>query len=806
MHDNTTTVDQALARLTLEQKISLLSGIDNWRLQALPHIGLRTITLSDGPIGVRGRYWTSADPSLALPSPTAQAATWDTTLIRRIGHLLAQEAHRKNVDVLLAPTVNMQRTPLGGRHFENFSEDPYLTGRIGTAYVTGVQEGGIATTMKHYVANDAETERFTVNNIIDQRTLRETYLRPFEMITRHARPWGLMTAYNSVNGTTMTSHQPLMNLIRHECGFDGFNVSDWTAARDAEHNIEAGLDLAMPGPNTPYNQHLATEIRAGNIDINHLDTAVRHVLTLAARVGALDGTNTTTPPEIPQPETFLRSIARQSFVLARNDNNTLPLNRNDPGKIALIGPAAREARVLGGGSATVFPTHIVSPLDGLTHALGDNTIDYHQGVDLTEELSPASEGAELTVTAVAKDGHRSTPEPIPDGDVRWTGHIPGNMDNTTFDHAVINGTITATTSGTHEFGTRGIGKLSLTVAGKTLYNGDYQPDISDPLESLFGPAVPRGTVELTQGETVTVEMTIQPHQLNELHPATLLFALLHTPPQRPDHELIAEAATAAKNADTAIIVVATTELTESEGWDRTNLDLPGRQNDLVTAVAQANPNTIVVVNAGSPVTMPWRNDVPAILLTWFPGQEGGHALADVLLGSEPGGRLPATWPATTEDAPVLNAKPNADGDLHYEEGVFIGYRAWEKRGTPQPAYWFGHGLSYTTWEYESLAVEGNTARVTVRNSGSRSGREVVQVYVGPDADTAEKIDGGIEKHRLAGFTTLEAAPNESTTVEVELDEHAFDVFDGEWTTVSGGWQVSAGRSVADLRVSQAIVQ
>ncbi|MFC4334708.1 beta-glucosidase H [Salininema proteolyticum] len=796
-------VETALSELDLTEKVSLLSGIDMWRTQALPQIGLRSMTLSDGPIGVRGRFWTSADPSLALPSPTAQAASWDTGLVREIGHLLAQEARRKQVDVLLAPTVNMHRSPVGGRHFENFSEDAYLVGRIGEAYVGGVQEGGVGTTMKHYVGNDAETDRYTVDNRIDARALREVYVRPFEMIAAHAHPWGVMTAYNSVNGPTMTSHRALMDLIRRDLGLDGFNVSDWTASRDAAANVEAGLDLAMPGPATPYNAALVDAVRSGRVAEEHVDAAVRNILTLAARVGALEGAEAAvdSPPEIAAPENFLREVARRSFVLVRNEG-ALPLSPD--GRVALIGPAAKDARVLGGGSATVFPTHVVSPLDGLTGALGDKAT-YSQGVDLTEELSPASEGARLSVTAVGGDGRESEPEPLADGDVKWMGHIPGGFSNEDFSHAVVRGTVTATSSGVHEFGTRGSGRLKLTVDGEVLFDGDHHPQVSDPFEAMFGPGVSRGAVELAEGDTVPVELVFTPDSLNEHMPATLLFALLHTPPRRSDDELIAEAAEAARSADTAVVVVATTDLTESEGWDRSTLLLPGRQDDLVAAVAEANPNTVVVVNTGSPVEMPWREDVASILLTWFPGQEGGAALADVLLGAEPGGRLPTTWPARTEDAPVLAVTP-VDGRLSYDEGVFIGYRAWERRGTVAPAYWFGHGLSYTSWEYRSMTVDGDVVEVTVRNSGDRGGREVVQVYASPEGDTGALVEGGLEKHRLAGFAAVEAEAGETVTVAVELDEHAFDVYSGTWTTVAGPWSLHAGRSVADLRLSQGVLR
>ncbi|GAB3230425.1 glycoside hydrolase family 3 C-terminal domain-containing protein [Glycomyces halotolerans] len=803
-------VESALGRLDLDTKARLLAGLDMWRTVAVPEAGLRSMTLSDGPIGVRGRFWTAADPSLALPSPTAQAASWDPEFVRGIGLLLAAEARRKDVHVLLAPTVNLHRSPLGGRHFEAFSEDPFLSGRIGAAYVAGVQEGGVGTTMKHYVGNDAETDRFTVDNVIGERALRELYLRPFEMITESSRPWGVMTAYNSVNGHTMTAHRQLMRVLREEFGFDGFNVSDWSAARHTVGDVEAGLDLAMPGPFTPYGPELAAAVRDGRASEDDVDAAVRRLLTLAARVGALEGVEAavTDPPAGPaDPVEWCRRIARRSFVLAKNDvpdgdeAPLLPLAAGVVSSLALIGPAGAKARVLGGGSATVFPERVVSPLEGLRAALGDR-VAYFPGVDLFEQILPAAEGFDLWVRPVASDGTEGAREPLAGGDVKWMGYVPGGMSSEEFDHAVLDGTYTATETGEHLFGTRGSGHIELVVDGRTVFEGVNAEETGDPLEAFFAPGVERGTVYLEEGQTVEVLVRYRPLEYPPAFPPSVLFGLMHAAPRPDEDALLADAVEAARRSEVAVVVVSTTELTESEGWDRSDLRLPGRQDELVTAVAEVNPNTVVVVNSGSPVEMPWREEVAAILLTWFPGQEGGNALAEVLLGAEPGGRLPTTWPKTLADAPVTNVVPDGEGRLRYEEGVFIGYRAWERRGAPEPAFWFGHGLSYTEWTYEDLAVDGGTVRVRVRNSGERTGREVVQVYVAPEAGA--EVPGGVEAHRLAGFQAIEAEAGETVEVAIELEERSLQFWDeaaSGWRTVPGTWTVRAGRSVGDLRLS-----
>ncbi|MEU8031065.1 glycoside hydrolase family 3 C-terminal domain-containing protein [Streptomyces sp. NPDC049099] len=795
-------VEAALGKLGLDDKARLLAGQDMWTLPALPGIGLQSLVMSDGPIGVRGVRWTADDPSVALPSPTALAATWDPALARRAGVLLAQEARRKGVHVLLAPTVNLHRSPLGGRHFECYSEDPYLTGVIGSGYVTGVQSGGVGTTVKHFVANDAETDRFTVDNVVPERALRELYLAPFEAIVEKARPWGVMTAYNTVNGTTMTEHHHLVNeVLRGEWGFDGFNVSDWAAARDTVRAIEGGLDVAMPGPRTVYGEALAQAVRDGKVAEATVDAAVRRVLRLAARVGILDGAEPVVaePPAPVDGEALAREIARRSFVLVRNENNALPLKPN--GTVALIGAAARDARVLGGGSATVFPARIVSPLDGLTAALPEGTLTYAVGADPATELAVADQGFRLGAVCRDTDGDVIGTRSAPSGHIQWMGSdLPEGVTHDTLHTVELTGTFTPRVTGPHTFGIKGTGPFTLTIDGTTYYDDVQRPDKDDPFEAFFGAPVPRAQAELTAGEPVDVSLTHVVQLPENIPMKVVTFALAHAEPQRDPDELIAEAARAARNADTAVVVVATTDRVESEGFDRTDLKLPGRQDDLVRAVAAANPRTVVVVNSGSPVELPWRDEVAAVLLGWFPGQEGGAALADVLTGThEPGGRLPTTW-GSLADAPVTQVVPT-DGELPYTEGVFIGYRAWE-RSARTPAYPFGHGLGYTDWTYESLDVDGTTARIRLRNTGERPGREVVQLYVAPAGPGPER-----PARQLAGFASVEAGPGQSVEVTVALPRRAFEVWDEEaktWSVVKGSYEIAVGRSIADRRLAAPI--
>ncbi|WP_413562884.1 beta-glucosidase [Catenulispora pinistramenti] len=803
-------VEAALKRLDLDAKTRLLAGQDLWSLPALPEIGLGSLVMSDGPVGVRGASWDPGDPSLVLPSPTALAATWDPELARRAGQVLAQEARRKGVHVLLAPTVNLHRSPRGGRHFESYSEDPLLTARIGANHVAGVQDGGIGATVKHFVANDAETDRFTVDNRVGARTLRELYLAPFEQIIAEANPWVVMSAYNSVNGSTMTENRDLqIGVLRQEWGYDGVVVSDWLAARDTVRAITGGLDVAMPGPVTVFGPALAGAVRDGRVAESVVDDAVRHVLLLAARVGLLAGAGPVVPEDRrPAPldgEAVAREIAARSIVLLRNADRILPLDPAAVTRVALIGRAARDARILGGGSATVFPTRVVSPLAALQTALpaAAMKLTYAMGPDPDGELDVAREGFALRTVLRDADGRTLADEPSPFGRARWlSSDLPGGADFDALDSVEIAGTFTPRESGRHHFGINGSGPFRLVVDNRELTQETEPAADDDIVAAVLGNRfTAAGSVELEAGRTVQVSLRSQSPKGHHGPLSGVAFALGHRAPERADDDLIAEAVAAAAEADVAVVVVATTERVESEGFDRASLRLPGRQDDLVAAVAAANPRTVVVVNAGAPVEMPWREDVAAILLSWFPGQEGGAALADVLLGvEEPGGRLPTTWPVELADAPVSEVTPT-DGVLPYDEGPFIGYRAWQRAGT-EPAFPFGYGLGYTDWDYEGVDIIGGTARVRVRNTGDRPGREVVQVYAGPVGDPAGSPDQ--PRRQLAGFATVTAGPGELIEVSVTVPDRTFQIWDESadaWVTVPGSYRIEAGHSIADLPIS-----
>jgi beta-glucosidase len=790
---------ERVGRLGLEQKVRLLTGADFWALHDEPAVGLRRLVTSDGPAGVRGERWDERDPSANVPSPTALAATWDEDLIERLGRLLAAECRRKGVDVLLAPTVNLHRSPFGGRHFECLSEDPLLTARIGTAYVRGLQGAGVGATVKHVVANDSETERFTLDVRVDERTLRELYLAPFEAIVRDAEPWALMAAYNGVGGHTMTEHPLLREIVKDGWGFDGVVMSDWFATRSTEAAARAALDLAMPGPSSPWGDALVAAVRDGRVDEAAVDDKVLRLLRLAGRVGALEGVAPATPPAAPwsddQIARELRATAAAGVVLARNDGALLPLDRSRARRVAVLGPNAAVARTLGGGSATVFPPYTVSPLDGLRAALDGAEVTHAAGVRTSARTPPVSrallgpEGAQ--VTFLDADGAVLGSEQRFGGAFAWMRAFADGVPPDRVAAIEVRATLRASEAGPYRVGCSGTGRYTLALGGEPPEEIDLSlpPGTDIALAHMHPPQHDR-QVELAAGETLDVVLRREVED-----PATVTFQLNAGLALEDDDAGLARAEALAGDADVAIVVVGTTEEVESEGFDRESLALPGRQDELVRRVAAANPRTVVVVNAGAPVLLPWADEVPAVLLAWFGGQEMGHALADVILGdAEPRGRLPTTWPMTEDGLP--STRP-VDGVLEYREGLGIGYR-----GGVAARFAFGHGLGYTGWEYLGLAVDGSRARVRLRNTGARTGREVVQLY-------ASRPDSAVERPArwLVGFALADAAPGEEVEVDVPVADRAlahWDVAAGGFAVEPGTFTLAAGRSSADLRVSASL--
>ncbi|MGZ2358015.1 glycoside hydrolase family 3 C-terminal domain-containing protein [Streptomyces sp. 372A] len=810
-----------LDKLDAAQRVRLLTGASTWRTHAEPAAGLRALTLSDGPAGVRGETWDERETSLVLPSPTALAASWDERLLTDLGALLASEARRKGVDVLLAPTLNLHRSPLGGRHFECFSEDPLLTGRTGAALIRGIQSGGVAATAKHFVGNDAETDRLTVDVRMDERTLHEVYLAPFEEAVT-AGVWAVMSAYNKVDGVTMSASPLLERPLKDAWGFDGLVVSDWGGVRTLLDAARSGQDLAMPGPDGPWAAGLLAALEEGLVPAGAVDDKVRRLLRLARRVGALGPdrpAHGTTGPGRPADRlpvapgaarALLRRAVSAGAVLLRNEGGLLPLDPAALRSVAVIGPHATAVRIQGGGSAEVFPEHVVTPLAGIERELdGVAAVTYRPGLPASERPEPLGRdrardprGGEAGVLVRLLDARGAELH----AEHRLSGRIVEPSVPAGDAVAVeIRALFRPAESGVWTWAVGGWGDIALSVDGREVLSGTFPLDSDDPTRVHVAPPLHTARVELTAGREVEVVA------LRSLAPGTGVATVLAAAPPAGDADVARDAAVAAaRAADVAVVVVGTTEQSESEGHDRESLDLPEGQDALVRAVLRANPRTVVMVNAGGPVALPWHTRVPALLLAWFPGQEAGDGLADVLFGrAEPGGRLPTTWAAAQDDVPVLGTAPGADGRLHYAEGPHIGHRAWLRSGAV-PAYWFGHGLGYTSWAYEELtapatvrAGEPFDVRVRVRNTGRRRGREVVQVYLTRGGSAVER-----PVRKLVGYAAVEAEPGESADAVVRVGGRAL----AHWSPGGRGWETEAGaftllggRSAGDLPLTAEVV-
>ncbi|WP_022891275.1 beta-glucosidase family protein [Agromyces subbeticus] len=826
--ETTETVDPvAIARtLPLDEKVRLLTGAGTWTLHSLPELGLRSITVSDGPIGVRGGDDTSNLPSAQLPAPSATAATWDPAIQRRIGALMAAEARRQGVDVVLAPVVNLQRTPVGGRHFECLSEDPTLAANLAVAFVESIQAAGVAACIKHFVANEQETERTEYLARIDERTLREVYLAPFEAVVE-AGVWTLMAAYNglAIDGVeaTATEHEVLLtDILRTEWGFDGVVVSDWLATKSTDAPANAGLDLVMPGPLGPWGEALVDAVREGRVSEAAIDDHVARILALAARVGALSGVPGVVEPaavaDAPEPDSpevrsLLTELAARSTVVLRNEGGLLPLEVPAGASVALIGPNAVVPFTQGGGSAFVTPPLIADPLGALRAALSGATVTLHRGgateatapiVPLELLTTPTGE-AGLLVELLDVAGHVLERFAIADPARIWF-----TIDRADAASVRLTTRLELAGVGRHEIEIAPVGAHRVSVEDALVGKSSRTVGAEVVLDSSYANPPAHSVVidtETDAARTVTITGELQIVDA-ESYGRFVRLHLRYRAPGKSVAEEIDDAVAAAAAADLAIVVIGTNAETESEGWDRPNLELPGSQNELVRRVAAANARTVVVVNAGAPVILPWLDEVPAVLWWWLPGQEAGTSLAAVLTGEiEPSGRLPWTLPANEADVPVPNGLPSG-GYVDYTEGLHVGHRGWDKLGRT-PAREFGYGLGYTAWQYDALTVSGSAseafaeASVTVTNAGERDGREVVQLYV-------EGPDDGIERpvRWLAGSAVVDVAPGASATVVIALPRRTFEVWDvdhSDWTLPSGAYRLRVGRSSRDLRL-EAVLQ
>ncbi|MFN8504242.1 glycoside hydrolase family 3 C-terminal domain-containing protein [Kouleothrix sp.] len=798
-------VDTLLNALTLDEQVALLAGADHWRTVPIARLGIPAMKVTDGPAGARGGGpLIGGKRTAAFPVGIALGASWNTELLREVGRLLAREAKAKGATALLGPTVNLFRSSLNGRNFESYAEDPHLAGQLAVAYIRGLQEQGVAATVKHFAGNESEYQRGTINSDIPERALRELYLLPFELAVREGRSWAIMSAYNRLHGTYCSENTWLLtSLLREEWGFDGLVMSDWGGTHSAGASARAGLDLEMPGP-ARARAGLLAEAQADEATRAAVRAAARNVLRLLERTGAFEQPQDVRDEaerdeEYADSRALIRRAGAEGAVLLKNAGGLLPL---PPGaKVAVIGPNAATAQVMGGGSAQMNAHRRVSPLDGLREALGAANVAHAVGCDNDKFLPVASAPVHIEYRA-ANSEEVLAREDRPIGEVMWftpPAGVPAEF------RARLTSTLSIAEPGEYELSLASAGLSRLAIDGEGAIDNwaNFQ---AGGTYFGFGSDEQRARRFLAAGEhTVTIEFTPKNVEVGIASLSAVRFGFRKPLPD----DSLQQAIRLASEADYVVVCVGTNGDWETEGVDRWGLALPGRQDELVREAARANPNTIVLLQTGGPVLMPWLNDVGAVLQAWFPGQEAGHAIADVLLGqADAGGRLPQTFPAHLADDPVHPEAPDrqypgADGQVEYREGLYIGYRHVDRAGLA-PLFPFGFGLSYTTFELgaprlsaESLDPGGELAiTVPVRNSGTRVGQAVVQLYVRDAEARLERPD-----KELKAFAKVALQPNETRDVSLSLGMRALAYFDDTrqaWVADAGDFELLIGTSSADL--------
>ena len=807
----TNRIQQLLSEMTLEEKVSILSGEDFWSVPAVERLGIGKLRVTDGPNGARGSgSLIGGVKSASFPVGIAIGATWNVPLAEEIGAALADEVKSKGAHMLLAPTVNIHRSVTNGRNFECYSEDPFLSAELAVGYIKGLQGQGGGATIKHFVGNESEIERTTMSSEIDERSLREIYLIPFEWAVKKAGTWGVMSSYNRLNGTFTSEHNWLLStVLRDEWGYDGIVMSDWFGSHSTTETVNAGLDLEMPGPARDRGQKLVDAVNSGAVSLETLNKRVLAMLRLMERVGSLDDHRPHLEQANDRPEhrALIRRAGVEAAVLLKN-NDALPLKPES--RIAVIGPNARRAQIMGGGSAQLNAHYRVSPWEGLVTQLGEDQLSYAVGCG-NDRFEPLLRGT-MTVEYFDNEKLSGTPVHIgtqEDAQAFWIGHVAdGKVDPRHFS-ARIRASYTPEKSGAHRVGIYSAGFAKAFVDGKLVADAwtnwtKGRTFFEEGCDEVVG------TVDLEIGRSydVTIEFTTKDF-------ATLGLAAFACGIGLPLGDAdIAEAVRAARNADVAVVFIGRNGEWDTEGSDLPGIELPGRQNELVAAVAQANPNTVVVLQTGGPIEMPWINSVRAVLEAWYPGQEAGNAIADVLTGAaEPGGRLPQTFPVRWSDNPAHSQDrevyPGLEGKVRYEEGVFVGYRHYDLLGMT-PLYPFGFGLGYTTFSVSDLAVDDSafeadgkvSASVTATNTGARAGSTVIQLYVSDTESSSPR-----PAKELKAFSKVALEPGESRQLTLTLDARSFAFFRTQakhWLVEAGDFTLRVGQSSADLPLTATI--
>ena len=815
-------IETILNTLSLSEKIQLCSGASAWRTPSIPSKNIPILKVSDGPNGVRGD---GRKPSTSFPVGICMSSTFNNKLIHKVGQIIAAEAKQKDVDVVLGPTINLHRSPLGGRNFECYSEDPYLSGKMAIAFTDGVQSCGIGACPKHFVCNDSEFERHTLSVEIDERTLREVYLRPFEMVVKKSNPWMIMAAYNRINGIYACSHDRLINqILKQEWNWNGCVVSDWFAAKETIPNALGGLDLEMPGPSRVWGTKLLKAIEDQEVSEEIINDKTKRVLRTLLRAGRFNASKFHETPEVgvdvPEHRHVARAVAAEGMVLLKNDHNTLPLvtaTSSLPQQrktILCIGPNLMTPMTMGGGSSVVRTHKFLTPLQAIQTNYPNHNVVSLLGC-LTHKFCPkpdrkcftntstnditTKEGLVLTLyDDIDKTMPRLNSIKIINTETIYLNNafLPGN--NTELapcEAALAIGFYMPDISGIHEFGVLAVGSVRLFVNDTLVAdNWNYSPG-----EAFFGRGSheKKGTFTMTQN--ISYKITIEykrPDDLDVGQISGIRWGIV-----KPTHDLMQECidqASKTNEVEAVLIFAGTTSEWETEGCDRLSMSLPGRQNEMISKLAQVHPRVIVINNSGSPITMPWVNEVGAILQTWFSGEEYANALCDILTGKiNPSGKLPITFPIQIEDTPAYANYPGANGMVRYEEGVFVGYKNYVSRNIAT-LFCFGHGLSYSTFEMKNMCVDKQAdgtwhVAVDLYNTGIYDGMQVVQLYIEPVLPKVVR-----PKMELRQYQKVHLNSGERSRVAFNLDP--MDTF-AYWDVTNGNWHVDSGAFIIHLSFS-----
>lgn len=839
-----------LQAMTLEEKVGFVTGkVNNYYgfyNDGLERLGIPALQMADGPAGVRVANPDVQDKkSTALPAPIALAASWDTDLAKQYGDLIGQEAHDTTHNVVLGPGLDIARTPWGSRNFESLGEDPLLASGMGAAYVNGIQSNPVIATAKHYLLNNQETERFTTNATASERAIQEVYARPFKAVVEQADLGSAMCSFNQVNGTYACENQELLtNILKDQIGFKGFVMSDYGANFSTVESANAGLDLETPGePYGKWGSKLLEAVNKGEVSEQTIDEKVRRILLQMFDKGLFDKPVTNTTINAKADGAKARQFAEESMVLLQNNDNMLPLSDNKLNSIAVIGPDADTASAAGGGSSLVNPTYTVSPLEGIRKRAGKGVdVKYAAGTDPVS-AGDAFNGPSAVPSAILSPANAQKSEQNYGTDQAefglhaeyWTNKdMEGDPELVRTDNQVnmnlgfynyegfnaqssklpvtptkFNSKMSARWTGAITAPKTGEYQLSLTSLGSAKLYVDDQLLVDNQGATL---STTKKGITLQEGESHNIRIEYRtdfPVQSNHDMGAQVRFGW-EAPEDAVDAKM-EKAVELAKKSDVAVVV---TRTYDSEGYvDRSDLELPNNQEQLIRKVAAANPKTIVVQMSGRAVEMDsWQKEVPSIVQAWYAGQEQGNAVARVLFGDvNPSGKLPVTFPADDQQTPVSTAAqfPGVNGVGNYSEGIFVGYKGYEKQGL-SPAFAFGHGLSYTSFDYRNLHVKsngkGDNAKVEVslnlRNTGKRSGAEVVQVYVG---NLPTKVETPAKQ--LAGWAKVDLKAGKQQRVNIKLDRSALSYWDeksNEWIMPKGKVSIYVGSASDDVRLTGSV--